>query len=60
MRGSGGGAYGIVISLTIKLFDNPGKVSTFGGIFALSNETAKMFADWMISAPNYVGAYYLP
>ena len=29
IRGSGGGAYGIVTSLTVKLYDNPGKVSTF-------------------------------
>ena len=60
LRGSGGGAYGIAVSLTVKLFDDPGKISTFTGLYELNSHTAKMFAQWMISAPNQAAAYFLP
>jgi FAD/FMN-containing dehydrogenase len=58
IRGSGGGAYGIAISLTVQLFDNPGKVSTFVGVYALRNQTAIMFGNWIKSVPNQAFAYF--
>ena len=60
LRGSGGGTFGIAVSLTIQLYNDPGKVSTFQGIYELSAKTASMFATWMISAPKEASAYYLP
>lgn len=60
IRGSGGGTYGIALSLTIKLFPNPGKVSTFLGLYFLNNKTATTFGNWMINAPNQAWAYFLP
>ena len=60
LRGSGGGAFGIAVSLTVRLYDDPGKISTFTGLYALSIDTATMFADWMINAPNEAKGYYLP
>jgi len=60
IRGSGGGTYGIALSMTVKLFDNPGKVSTFNGIFPLNNKTAETFGNWMINAPNQAWGYFIP
>lgn len=60
VRGSGGGTYGIALSLTIQLHDNPGKVSTFLGVYMLNNKTAERFGAWMIGAPNQAWAYFLP
>jgi hypothetical protein len=59
IRGSGGGTYGIAVSLTVRLYADPGRVSTFGGLYELSSGTAEMFANWMISAPNEAGGYFL-
>ena len=55
IRGSGGSAYGIATSLTIRLYDDPGMSSTFDGLYALTQSTSDMFANWMINAPNFVG-----
>jgi hypothetical protein len=60
IRGSGGGSYGIATSLTIKLHDDPGKISTFTGIYELIKGTATMFGNWMASVPDQVFAYFLP
>jgi len=60
IRGSGGGTYGIALSLTVKLYENPGVMSTFGGVYALNNQTAAMFANWMLNAPNRAVGYFLP
>lgn len=60
LRGSGGSAFGIGISLTVKLFETPGPVSSFLGIYELSNNTAEMFGNWMISAPDRAFSYFLP
>lgn len=60
LRGSGGGAYGIGISLTVKLFDTPGPMSMFNGLYGLNNNTAEMFGQWLIDAPNQAFAYFLP
>jgi hypothetical protein len=60
LRGSGGSAYGIGLSLTVKLFDTPGPMSMFNGVYALDNKTAELFGNWMINAPNNVFAYFLP
>lgn len=59
LRGSGGGAYGIAISLTVQLYPDPGTVSTFYGSFPLSTTTSNMFATWMASAPNLASAYFI-
>lgn len=58
IRGSGGGSYGIALSVTIKLFDIPGKISTFGGLFEMNNKTAIHFANWMTNAPKETVAYF--
>jgi len=60
VRGSGGGTYGIALSLTIQLHDNPGKISTFQGVYMLSNKTAERFGTWMTNAPNQAWAYFIP
>ena len=60
LRGSGGPAYGVAVSLTVRLYDDPGAISTFTGAYELSSSTAATFADWMIGAPNEVRGYYLP
>jgi FAD/FMN-containing dehydrogenase len=60
LRGSGGGAYGIAISLTVQLFPDPGTVSTFYGSYPLTTTISTMFANWMASAPNYASAYFIP
>lgn len=60
IRGSGGGAYGVAISLTVKLFDTPGPVSSFTGVFSLNNDTATMFGQWMIKAPPQAFGYFMP
>ena len=59
LRGSGGGAFGITTSLTVKLFPDPGTVSVFTGYFPLSAETSSMFANFLIEAPNFVSGYFL-
>ena len=60
LRGSGGGAYGIAISLTVQLYADPGTVSTFTGNFPLTTAISTMFANWIASAPNYASAYFIP
>jgi FAD/FMN-containing dehydrogenase len=60
LRGSGGSAYGIAVSLTVKLYENPGKVSIFEGIYDLNNQTADMFSNWIKNAPFQASAFYLP
>ncbi len=60
LRGSGGGAYGIAVSMTVRLYDDPGKISIFYGLYKLSNRTASMFANWLINAPNQAAGYFLP
>ena len=59
LRGSGGGAYGIAVSLTIQLYPDPGVMSIFTGIFPLSTATSNMFATWIESAPYLAGGYYV-
>ena len=53
-------AYGIAVSLTIRLYDDPGNISEFTGIYGLNNATSTMFANWMIKASNKTSAYFLP
>ena len=60
LRGSGGSAYGIAVSLTVKLYDDPGKISIFTGLYYLNSQTSEMFANWLIKAPNKSSAYFLP
>lgn len=60
LRGSGGSAYGIAVSLTVRLYENPGKISVFNGIYELKNATADLFSNWIIDAPYQASAYYLP
>lgn len=60
IRGSGGGAYGITVNLTVKLYDAPGSISTFSGIYPLNTDTSSMFANWMKNAPNQASAYFMP
>jgi hypothetical protein len=60
VRGSGGGTYGIALSMTVQLHDQPGKVSTFTGLYKLSNTTAQTFGNWLKNAPNQAWAYFLP
>ena len=43
--------------MTIRLYDNPGKISIFNGNYELSIETADLFADFLINAPNEVSAW---
>lgn len=60
IRGSGGSAYGIAVSLTIRLYDDPGMSSKFSGLYEFKQSTSDMFSNWLISAPNFAGAYFLP
>ena len=59
IRGSGGSTYGIGVSLTIRLYDDPGNVSFFTGFYNLNTITSSMFENWIINAPNFSGAYYV-
>lgn len=43
--------------MTIRLYDNPGKISIFNGNYELSKETADLFAKFLINAPNEVSAW---
>ena len=59
LRGSGGGTYGIALSLTVQLYDDPGKVSILRGFYEFNEITAERCGNWLINAPNHAGAYII-
>lgn len=59
LRGSGGSAFCIIYSQTVRVFPDPGPTSNFGGYYYASDDVATRFQTWMAAAPNYAGAYYI-
>ncbi len=59
LRGSGGPAYGIVISMKMKLHENPGKITVKGGIYPSTQETIDMNNKLMSSGKNYLHSYMI-
>lgn len=58
VKGSGGPAFGIGLSMTFKLYDVPNHVTAWGGWYDFSETTAQLYADFMKNAPKEAGAYY--
>ncbi|KAJ3206177.1 hypothetical protein HDU67_008349 [Dinochytrium kinnereticum] len=59
VRGGGGPAFGIIHSLTFKLFPDPGPVTLFTGFFPPTEPFSSSWQTWMSTAPNNAGSYAL-
>eukprot|EP01064_Diplonema_japonicum_P017715 TRINITY_DN25_c0_g1_i7.p1 TRINITY_DN25_c0_g1~~TRINITY_DN25_c0_g1_i7.p1 ORF type:complete len:539 (+),score=145.78 TRINITY_DN25_c0_g1_i7:140-1756(+) len=64
LRGSGGSAYGITVSMTIRLHPTPKKVTTFLGAFIPQSATEydtvmQSYHNFLSGATKYAGGYYL-
>jgi len=59
LRGAGANGFGIVTSLTFRIFDDPGSVATFTGVYLPSDDVADGFQNWMKSTPDCSGGYYI-
>ena len=59
IKGAGGPAFGIGLSMTFKLLPVPDQVTTFGGIYELGDASAKLYGDFMniFSSTKEIGAY---
>lgn len=59
LRSGTAASFGVVTSLTFQLLDDPGPFSLFDGLFFPTEAVANGYQEWMASAPNNVGAYYI-
>lgn len=59
LKGGGGSSFGVLTSLTFRLFPDPGPFVTFNGIYPPTSAVANGFQAWMAAAPNSAGAYYI-
>jgi hypothetical protein len=59
VKGAGGPAFGICLNMTFKLFPVPDQVITFGGVYELGEDSAKLYGDFMnlFSSTKEIGAY---
>ena len=59
LRGGASQAWGVVTSLTFRLFDAPPGVSQFLGFFNASDATADLLGGWLARAPDTSSIYYV-